>query len=131
MRLFGKGRCERLCPLGAACCRRIDDYLREARPVLLNGRDCPALWIGVRGDRLKVQAAEVRLQDYSRAAGLKPSIAPHALRRAMATHMLHHGADPITIQTILGHASLQHLSHYLRLTITDIRRMHRQSRLGE
>jgi integrase/recombinase XerD len=131
VRLFGKGRRERLCPVGAECLRRVERYLREARPVLLRGEDTPALWIGTRGGRLMVQAVEVRLRGYSVQAGLRPPILPHGLRRAMATHMLHHGADPLAIQTILGHASLEHLSNYLRLTITDLRRMHRQSRLGE
>ena len=131
VRLQGKGRLERMCPLGAECLRRLECYLREARLALLGDCDSPALWIGVRGERLKVQAVEVRIRAYSLQAGIQPAIAPHGLRRAMATHMLHHGADPLAIQTILGHASLKHLSHYLRLTVTDIRRMHRQSRLGD
>ena len=131
VRLFGKGRRERLCPVGAACARALRLYLCDARARLLKGEDSAALWIGIRGEALKIQNVEVRMRTYSSAAGIKPAIAPHGLRRAMATHMLHHGADPITLQTILGHASLQHLSQYLRLTIGDIRRMHRRSRLGE
>ncbi|NLF18237.1 MAG: tyrosine-type recombinase/integrase [Lentisphaerae bacterium] len=131
VRLLGKGRRERMCPLGVECLRRLECYLRDARPALLGACDSPALWIGVRGERLHVQAAEVRLRAYSLQAGIRPAIAPHGLRRAMATHMLQHGADPLAIQAILGHASLTHLSRYLRLTITDIRRMHRESRLGE
>jgi len=130
VRLFGKGRRERLCPLGAESLRRLEQYLQEARPVLLGEGDSTALWIGTRGQRLRIQAVEIRIRAYSLQAGIRPPIPPHGLRRAMATHMLHHGADPLAIQTLLGHATLQHLSRYLRLTITDIRRMHRESRLG-
>jgi integrase/recombinase XerC len=70
------------------------------------------------------------LLEHSRRAGL-PRLSPHALRRACATHMLVRGAGAIAIQHQLGHATLQHLSQYLRLSITDIRKMHETSKPGQ
>ena len=57
-------------------------------------------------------------------------ISLHALRRACATHMLQHGAHPVQIQMLLGHATMKHLSQYLRLSITDIKAMHARSKVG-
>jgi len=54
-----------------------------------------------------------------------------SLRRACATHMLLRCASPVEIQHLLGHASMRHLSAYLRLTITELREVHAKSRLGK
>jgi integrase/recombinase XerD len=70
------------------------------------------------------------IRRYGRAAGIGIPITPHSLRRACATHMLRHGADPVSIQHLLGHASLKHLSQYLRVTITEVKSMHQQSAPG-
>ena len=53
VRVFGKGGRERLCPLGAECLRRLEQYLREARPRLLDGKESPALWLGAWGRPLQ------------------------------------------------------------------------------
>jgi len=67
----------------------------------------------------------------ARQAGIGTGITVHGIRRACATHMLRNGAHPVEIQMLLGHSSLKHLSQYLRISITDIRKMHRESKVSE
>jgi integrase len=59
-----------------------------------------------------------------------PSSRPHALRRACATHMLRNGAHPLQLQTLLGHATLETLSQYLRLSIAELQQTHQESNPG-
>ena len=130
-RVHGKGDRTRVVPLSRPCILWLERYLKGAREQLLPaGVASPALWISSRGRRLGRTAVEVLCRRYCRQAGISPPIPPHGLRRAMATHMLRNGASPIAIQNILGHTDLSHLSQYLRLSITDLRDMHRRSLPG-
>jgi site-specific recombinase XerD len=83
------------------------------------------------GRPLSGDAAQQQLFRYRRAPGIATRIGLHSIRRACATHMLRRGASPVAIQSLLGHASLRHLSQYLRLSITDVKGMHAESRVGQ
>ena len=133
LRVVGKGGHERTLPLGASCLYWLGTYLRTVRPELTaRGPATPALWLARRGARRLTRVAmESTLRRYSIQAGILPPIAPHAVRRATATHMLVNGASPLAIQQLLGHASLTHLGQYLRLRITDLKEMHARSRPGQ
>ena len=131
LRVLGKGKKERVVPLGKQAVLWLTRYLREARPKLLKGHlDETALWIDLHGHALDYSAFQQILKRHSQAAGLEPSITPHALRRACVTHMLKRGAHPLELQLLLGHATLRTLSQYLRLTITELQEMHRKSKPG-
>ena len=131
LRVLGKGRKERVVPLGKQAVFWLRQYLREARPKLIGDNiDEQALWVTREGKRAKTPATyQQMIMEYSRIAGMR-RISPHALRRACATHMLRHGAHPVQIQFLLGHAGLNTLGQYLRITITDLKKMHRESRPG-
>ena len=132
LRILGKGRKERVVPLGKQTVYWLETYLKTARSGLLNGTiDEQALWIGIGGKKLSSQAIGVLVRKYSKQANLNSLISPHALRRACATHMLQNGAHPVQIQMLLGHADLRHLGQYLRLTITDLKKTHRNSKVGK
>lgn len=131
VKLLGKGRRERVVPLGTSATRWIQRYLKEARPALLGPEASDALWINSRRQPLGYQSAGIMIRGYGRAAGLAEIITTHSLRRACATHMLRRGADPVSIQQLLGHAGLKHLSQYLRVTITEIKAMHEDSIPGQ
>jgi integrase/recombinase XerD len=135
LRVMGKGSRERVLPLGGEACSWLRRYVEEARPALL-GRNAAAaaldvLWIGSNGKPIDGQGISVMLKKYGREAKVAVNMTPHTLRRACATHMLRNGAHPVQIQMLLGHSTLRHLAHYLRLTITDIKKMHAQSRPGK
>ena len=128
-RLMGKGRRERVVPLGASAVRWIRRYLESSRPAWLAGGDCESLWVGLRGALTKMGLTAIVVR-YGTAEGLPFRIGPHALRRACATHMLRNGASPLLIQQLLGHSSMRYLSQYLQVTIQEIRDMHRQTQPG-
>jgi integrase/recombinase XerD len=130
LRLMGKGRKERMVPLGRQAVQWLHTYLSDIRPRLARGRlDEDWLWLGQEGKPIQAAGLRMMLRVHSIRAGLKP-VSVHALRRACVTHMLRNGAHPVQIQTLLGHADLTSLSQYLRLTIRDIRKMHAASKVG-
>ena len=134
VRLFGKGKKERVVPAGQHALHWLREYLRVSRSRLLHGHEGgTALWISHRTHRpLSYGAVTIMLRKHARKAGLSPSlVTPHAFRRACATHLLRHGAHPAVLQQLLGHVRLSTLKPYLRVTITDIIETHRNSVVGE
>jgi len=130
LRVTGKGRKERVLPLTKAAVRWLGRYTQHTRPKLLKGKlDEPALWIDLHGGRLASPALDAVVKKCARKARLR-RITVHTLRRACATHLLQNGAHPFFVKELLGHATMKHLAHYLRLSIADVKAMHRQSRLG-
>jgi site-specific recombinase XerD len=83
------------------------------------------------GKPLNSNALQVTMWRYRKAPGITTPIGLHTIRRACATHMLRRGASPMTIQILLGHATMAHLGQYLRLSITDIKQAHEVSRVGQ
>jgi integrase/recombinase XerD len=130
LRVMGKGRKERMLPLGRQAVHWLTQYIRDARTKLTTGKlNEERLWLG--SDGRPISDAGIRMMFRLRSLAEKlPLISPHSLRRACATHMLHNGAHPMQIQLLLGHADLKTLSQYLRLTIKDIRKMHAASKPG-
>lgn len=131
VRVLGKGRRERVLPLGKEAVGWLTRYLEHGRPRLLgNYAEHDALWVSSRGgERYGYGALQQMLRKYSRQAGIT-IVTPHAIRRACATHMLRRGAHPLELQMLLGHASLKTLSQYLRLSIADLKAMHEKSPPG-
>ena len=131
VRVCGKGRKDRMLPLGKHAAYWLRQYTREGRPKLLKGQiDVRALWVSKDGDPVSGVRIVQMLRQYVGRAGIKKRISPHSLRRACATHMLFHGAHPVQIQMLLGHSSLQTLSQYLQVGIKEMMRTHYQTRPG-
>ena len=129
--VFGKGRKERVLPLGKHAVLWLRQYLKTARPKLQRDRvEVTALWLGKDGDPLKRSRVDQIVKAAVDVAGLNHSISSHAIRRACATHMLRGGAHPVQIQMLLGHANLNSLSQYLQVTIRDLHKMHAASKPG-
>ncbi|MGI9952005.1 tyrosine recombinase XerC [Moorellaceae bacterium AZ2] len=114
LRVMGKGRRERLAPLGSAALAALEDYLHSARPLLeRKGRGSEkALFLNYRGGRLTCRGIRERLEYYVRKASLSRDISPHTLRHCFATHMLERGADLRAVQELLGHARLSSTQVY-------------------
>lgn len=131
VRVTGKDNKERIVPLGKQAVLWIRQYLKTSRPRLLKEKiDVHALWVGHDGSPLHKSRLEQICEKYARESGIQTPVTPHAVRRACATHMLQHGAHPVQIQMLLGHATLNTLSQYLQVTITDMKKMHKQSKVG-
>ena len=131
LRVMGKGRKERVVPLGTQAAYWLKKYLVRGRPRLMKGRPAhDRLWAGQGGEKLSEVAIRARICRHARAAGIETPMSAHALRRACASHMLNNGAHPVQIQLLLGHSDLRSLSHYLRVSITDLKKTHSHSKVG-
>ena len=120
LRLIGKGRKERIVPVGSFARKAIDDYLVRFRPSLARDGE-KALFLNARGGRLSRQSAwEIVLASATR-AGLSARVSPHALRHSFATHLLDGGADIRVVQELLGHASVSTTQIYTLVTIDKLR----------
>jgi integrase/recombinase XerD len=104
LRVMGKGRKERIVPLGAPALESLDHYLEEGRPLLARAcpRPCDAVFLSRRGRAMTRQNFFVRLRAMARRAGIAVErVSPHVLRHAFATDLLEGGADLRAVQSML------------------------------
>jgi len=128
VRLFGKGRKERVVPMGRYALEALEAYLVRGRPVLSRaGHGTPALFLNTRGERLSRQSAWAVLQASARRAGLAAHVSPHTLRHSFATHLLAGGADVRVVQELLGHASVTTTQIYTLVTPQTMREVYAAS----
>lgn len=127
IRITGKGGKERLVPMGEEALDWIQDYLREARPALMLGREIDeAVFVTNRGTGMSRQMFWVLIQRYALEAGIVRHISPHTLRHAFATHLLNHGADLRVVQMLLGHSDLSTTQIYTHVAQARLQDLHRQ-----
>ena len=129
----GKGDKERIVPIGRSAVEAIENYVRCGRPGLVkqipSGNDSQkskskgplqrALFLSVRGHPLTTQAV------WQMVRGVNSHASPHKLRHSCATHMVEHGADLRTVQTLLGHADIATTQVYTHLAIDRLKTVHR------
>jgi integrase/recombinase XerD len=127
VRVIGKGRKERLVPLGDEATSWLTRYLAEARTSLINARQSDALFPTARGGAMTRQAFWHNLKRYARCAGIDEKLlSPHTLRHAFATHLLNHGADLRVVQMLLGHADLSTTQIYTHVARARLKALHAQ-----
>jgi integrase/recombinase XerC len=123
-RVLGKGRKERLCPLGrvatAVLVRFRDEFARQtgsADPVVINSRH----------QRFSVRSIQLLLKKYLALADLPADLTPHKIRHSYATHLLDNGADLRLVQDLLGHASLSTTQIYTHVSVSRLQEAHRKA----
>jgi integrase/recombinase XerD len=123
LRLFGKGRKERIVPVGSYARRAVDAWLVRGRPAFAqaSARPSPALLLNSRGQRLSRQSAWQVLHAAGAAAGIDVEVSPHTLRHSFATHLLDGGADIRVVQELLGHSSVTTTQIYTLVTAEHLR----------
>jgi integrase/recombinase XerD len=120
----GKGDKERIVPLGRAAQEVLQEYLRDAHPVLAAGKSSAYLFIARGGRPITRQRVWQMVNDTSAQTGRHAS--PHMLRHSCATHMVENGADLRTVQTILGHADISTTQVYTHLALDRLNKVYRQ-----
>ena len=116
LRVRGKGRKERQVPLPGKAAEALERYLAD-RPVV---RDQPAVFLNHRSGRLTDRGIRGIVKLYATLLAGDPSLHPHSLRHAYATHLLADGADLRAIQELLGHARLSTTQKYTQVSLTDL-----------
>ncbi|MCU1579213.1 MAG: tyrosine recombinase XerD [Rhodoglobus sp.] len=125
VRLFGKGSKQRIVPVGSYARAAIDAYLVRARPAFsVRGRATPALFLGIRGQRVSRQNAWLIIRAAAEKAKLGIEISPHTFRHSFATHLLAGGADVRVVQELLGHSSVATTQIYTMVTADTLRDMY-------
>lgn len=120
IRLMGKGRKERIVPLGKFAQHALNQYLTLIRPNLVKGSE-RGLFLNSRGTRLSRQSAWRIVLENAKRANIENRISPHALRHSFATHLLDGGADIRVVQELLGHSSVTTTQIYTLVTIDKLR----------
>ncbi len=115
IRVYGKGRKERLVFLGEPAKRALEAYLKE-RPGLLRNNS-KAVFLSAKGTRLTTRSVHRIVKKYGMLGGICKNIYPHLLRHSFATHLLNQGADLRTVQELLGHANLGTTEKYTHVTV--------------
>jgi integrase/recombinase XerC len=118
VRVFGKGRKERICPVGAPALEALARYREEA-----DVRSGP-LFISKLRKRLSVRNIAAMLEKYVLLAELPRGVTPHKLRHSFATHLLDHGADLRSVQSLLGHASLSTTQIYTHVSVERMKKVY-------
>lgn len=123
----GKGKKERLAPLGAHALRALSHYVEKVKgdrkfaEAWTKDTGTRVLFINKHGGRISARSVRRKLDKYLRQVGLDPSISPHTLRHSFATHLLENGADLRSVQELLGHQSLSTTQVYTHLTSEQLR----------
>ncbi|MBU1349473.1 tyrosine-type recombinase/integrase [Patescibacteria group bacterium] len=124
----GKGRKQRVTPLGKGALKYLKEYLHNIRPY--HGRKHPkerALFLNHSGRALCAGSIRAFLRTYRPAAGIKKAVSPHTFRRTCATHLLQQGADIRYIQKLLGHKRLSTTQMYTKVMPIDLKATHNRT----
>ena len=121
VRVFGKGRKERVCPVGLPALEAISRYR-----VAANVHAGP-LFINKARRRMSVRSIWLVLKRYVHHTSIPISISPHKLRHSFATHMLDRGADLRSVQALLGHASLSTTQIYTHVTVERLKKAYAEA----
>jgi len=122
----GKGKKERLTPIGSSALRAIQHYMeyRSKRAQSNSNFDMKVLFVNKHGRRLSTRSVRRKMDKYLRMAGLDPAISPHTLRHSFATHMLNNGADLRSVQELLGHQSISTTQVYTHLNTGKLKEVY-------
>ena len=125
LRIRGKGRKERLAPLGSYAKTAIENWLevRKLSPRESQGRTAP-VFINRFGTRLTTRSVARLLEKHLKVSGLDIRTTPHSLRHSFATHLLDHGADIRSVQELLGHKSIATTQIYTHVSTANLRQVY-------
>ena len=123
VRIVGKGRKERLVPLGLAAIDWIERYSDAGRALLDRDRR-PELFLNHRGGAMTRQGFWKILRQHAQQAGIKTTLSPHVIRHSFATHLVENGADLRAVQMMLGHSSLTTTEIYTHVARERLRRLY-------
>ncbi len=123
IRCYGKGKKERMVPLGDVAARCLQEYLDRGRPKLMRDKN-QAFFVNQHGRRLTRQGFWKILRKYAKSAGITKEVSPHTIRHSFATHLLENGADIRSVQEMLGHSDISTTQIYTHLTKNKLKEIY-------
>jgi integrase/recombinase XerD len=124
LRCLGKGRRERVVPIGSRAIEAVQVYLTSLRPKLAKGRSTDRLFLSRTGRAIDRTNCWRLVVKYARRAGLRGKLSPHTLRHSFATHLLAGGADLRVVQELLGHADVATTQIYTHVDSSRLKAVH-------
>lgn len=124
VRIWGKGRKERVVPLTKEAIKWLEEYIRDARMEIVKnsgGKLTKALFLSNRGRRLTREMVWHIIKKYSKKSGIEKRIYPHIFRHSIATHLLEKGCNLRVVQEILGHSSITTTEIYTHVSIKHLK----------
>ena len=115
-----KARKERIVPLHEIAIASMRDYLFNARPALLAGKESPYFFVSTRGNQMSPDALRKMFKQSLLAAGLDQTLSPHDMRHTFATDLVEGGADLRSVQEMLGHSSSSSPRKSIRMCLSRI-----------
>ncbi len=122
----GKGNKQRVVPVGKTAMGYLSTYVKAVRPYILKDPAEKALFISLNGTRLEYSTFRRMVKKAADNLNLDISVTAHTFRRSCTTELIRSGANIYHVKELLGHASLNTLKPYTRLTITDLKKTHRK-----
>lgn len=118
IKVMGKGKKERIVPIGEHAIKAIRQYLEKRM------RQSDVVFLNKNGRRITDRGVRGIVAKYIRLASLRQGVSPHTLRHSFATHLLNHGADLRSVQELLGHANLSTTQVYTHLTTERLKKVY-------
>lgn len=127
VKLKGKGKKERICPLGTPAVKAIREYMNLRKQWTSDSRPVSPVFLNQNGGRLTARSFQRFFKNYLSIEGLDPSLSPHKLRHSFATHLLDAGADLRSVQELLGHANLSTTQIYTHISADHMKSIYRKA----
>jgi integrase/recombinase XerC len=125
LRVRGKGRKDRLTPIGSQAIKAMQRYFEmRQQDTRIQPTHSQRAFLNKHGEPLSTRSVRRKLDKYLLAAGLDPGISPHTLRHSFATHLLNNGADLRSVQELLGHQSLSTTQIYTHLSTSRMKEVY-------
>lgn len=116
VKCFGKGSKERIVPLSDMATHYLKEYIDLYRITLLKNNRSDILFLNIRGSSLSRQGFFKILKELAREKGINKDLSPHTIRHSFATHLINHGADLRSVQTMLGHENIKTTQIYTHIS---------------